>query len=49
MRIWDWIDGEVPLPSEPTVLSEHIGERRPWWERLVAKVQHKEEETLCLT
>ncbi|KIL92340.1 hypothetical protein FAVG1_04750 [Fusarium avenaceum] len=48
-RIWCWIDEEVELPHEPTIIPEHIGSRYSWWEQLVAKVTEKEEEILCLT
>ncbi|KAJ4133363.1 hypothetical protein NW754_016171 [Fusarium falciforme] len=48
-RIWDWIDHDVQIPPEPSVLPKSIGKRYPWWEHLVANVHEKEEETLCLT
>ncbi|KAF4986138.1 hypothetical protein FDECE_16106, partial [Fusarium decemcellulare] len=48
-RIWTWIEEEVEPPSEPMALDKSIGKRYPWWEHLVASVQRREEETLCLT
>ncbi|KAJ4234391.1 hypothetical protein NW759_001382 [Fusarium solani] len=48
-RIWAWIDHDVQIPPEPSVLPKSIGKRYPWWEHLVASVHEKEEETLCLT
>ncbi|KAK2666173.1 Fungal transcription factor [Fusarium oxysporum f. sp. vasinfectum] len=48
-RIWGWIGEELKVPKEPTAISKSIGDRKPWWEDLVAKVCTEEEETLCLT
>ncbi|KAF4461823.1 hypothetical protein FALBO_11372, partial [Fusarium albosuccineum] len=48
-RIWTWIEDEAEPPSEPMALEKSIGKRYPWWEYLVASVQRREEETLCLT
>jgi hypothetical protein len=47
-RIWSWLENETELPS-PSKESQPIYKRKPWWERLVARIQKKEEETLCLT
>jgi len=49
-RIWTWIDKEFePRQSILLELTESIGTRTPWWERLVARTLEKENETLCLT
>ncbi|CAM1502062.1 Fc.00g040460.m01.CDS01 [Cosmosporella sp. VM-42] len=48
-RIWTWIDADIEVAPHPTSLPKQLGLRRPWWERLVARVHEKEEETLCLT
>lgn len=49
-RIWTWIDSEPDLsPETHGELPDHIGRRRPWWERLVLRVQEREQEVLCLT
>ncbi|KAG7403327.1 hypothetical protein Forpe1208_v016425 [Fusarium oxysporum f. sp. rapae] len=48
-RIWKWIHEEVPIQSDPTDLTKAICGRVPWWEYVVAKLLHEEEETLCLT
>lgn len=48
-RIWAWIDHDVEIPLDLSVLPKSIGKRYPWWEHLVASVHEKEEETLCLT
>ncbi|KAF4992178.1 hypothetical protein FGRMN_7309 [Fusarium graminum] len=47
--IWEWIDSDVEIPTDPISLPKSIGRRYPWWEHLVAKVFEKESETLCLT
>ncbi|KAF7559997.1 hypothetical protein G7046_g4155 [Stylonectria norvegica] len=48
-RIWAWIDTEIEITTPIHTLPRAIGMRRSWWERLVATVHEKEEETLCLT
>lgn len=40
---------EIPVPAPNVQLPRVIAERQPWWERMVAKVQEKETEVLCLT
>ncbi|KAG7403708.1 hypothetical protein Forpe1208_v016183 [Fusarium oxysporum f. sp. rapae] len=47
-RIWEWIDKEVPIQSEPADDTKGISERDPWWETLVVNVLDKEEEILYL-
>ena len=49
-RILKWIDVEVE--SSMCVngqMPDTIADRLPWWEHLMAKLEEKEEEVLCLT
>ncbi|KAJ4161587.1 uncharacterized protein LMH87_007618 [Akanthomyces muscarius] len=48
-RIQSWLFHEVPVPAINMELPHAIAERQPWWERMVSKVQKKENEVLCLT
>ncbi|KAH7319749.1 hypothetical protein B0I35DRAFT_478072 [Stachybotrys elegans] len=47
-RIRMWIDTEVPI-GDTHNLPPAIRNRRPWWERLVLRIQEREEELFCLT
>ncbi|KAI9151684.1 hypothetical protein HJFPF1_08893 [Paramyrothecium foliicola] len=51
-RIWAWMASESDFAapaSQSQTQNSPIYKRRPWWERLVSRIQEKEEETLCLT
>ncbi|KAH7185781.1 fungal-specific transcription factor domain-containing protein [Fusarium flagelliforme] len=48
-RIWKIIDTDATLQCELISLPESLGQRVPWWEYLVDRVEEQEDETLCLT
>lgn len=47
-RIWSWIDKDTEL-SKSQDLPKTLGDRFPWWEKLVSLIQKREQKTLCLT